>query len=490
MSNAKCSIVFIVKIKDLLQFISPKDIRNGILGLSVTFGGLGLAFLTLFAHRTGNAELAGIAAGASLIFVLLIMIFVIPPLARNASKEASQLNLPFEVTVGGAVFLGLLTIVAFAAWNTGNNLLFLVLSFLISAFVVSFFIGYLCLNKLDVKMRFPETIFAEESTPILVSLNNRKFFFPTVSVVAEVRGHEKEKSFLIEEVKKILPESWAKKLMRPPIIKHILDYFIYVPRRKTVENRTEHTFTKRGRFLIKDFELSTKFPFGFFRHRRRLSAQEVELIIFPKIENIKTEINDLPLEVGKLLTNKRGSGQDLLSLREYQPTDDFRRINWKATARTQHLTVSEFTAEDEKRVTIFFDTNLAFDKEERKKTLRQRIEEEQRQTELSETSKRFEQGIIKTASLLSYFTDENAEIRLIINDEKGNFGTGKTHLYENLRKLTNIEPKFNETQNSDETGKNLTEIYNQSENSHIFSVIAAETALSAELSGENSVLRF
>ncbi len=490
MSSGECSIVVIVKIRDLLQFVSPKDIRNGILGLTVTIGGLGLAFLTLFAHRTGNAELAGIAAGSSLIFVLLIMIFVIPPLARNASKEASQLNLPFEVTVGGAVFLGLLTIVAFAAWNTGNNLLFLVLSFLISAFVVSFFVGHLCLNKLDVKMRFPETIFADEPTPILVSLNNRKFLFPTVSVVAEVRGQENEKTFLIEEVKKILPEKWAKRLMRPPIVKHILDYFIYVPRRKTVENKTEHTFTKRGRFFIKDFELSTKFPFGFFRHRRRLSAQEVELIIFPKVENIETEITDLPLEVGKLLTNKRGSGQDLLSLREYQPTDDFRRINWKATARTQHLTVSEFTAEDEKRVTIFFDTNLNFDKDERKKTLRQRIEEEQRQGELSETSKRFEQGIIKTASLLAYFTDENADIRLIINDEKGNFGTGKTHLYENLRKLATIEPKFNEDELTSETEKNLVEICNQSENSHIFSVVAKETKLPAEIIERDSVLRF
>jgi uncharacterized protein (DUF58 family) len=154
------------------------------------------------------------------------------------------------------------------------------------------------------------------------------------------------------------------------------------------------------------------------------------------------------------------------------------------------LTVSEFTAEDEKRVTIFFDTSLMFDKDERKKTLRQRIEEEQKQGELSETSKRFEQGIIKTASLLSYFTDENADIRLIINDEKGNFGTGKTHLYENLRKLATIEPKFNEAEATGETEKNLAEVFNQSENSHIFSVIAEETNLSSEIIGRDSVLRF
>ncbi|MBK8151554.1 MAG: hypothetical protein IPK58_26010 [Acidobacteria bacterium] len=40
------------------------------------------------------------------------------------------MNLPFEFTVGGALVLGLIAVVGFAAWNTGNNLLFLVLSFL------------------------------------------------------------------------------------------------------------------------------------------------------------------------------------------------------------------------------------------------------------------------------------------------------------------------------------------------------------------------
>lgn len=136
-----------------LQLFSIKDVRNGILGLSVVFGGLGLAFLTLYAHRVGDARLAGIAATASLVFVLLIIIFVIPPLARSASAEASQLNLPFEFTTGGAVFVGLLVIVAFAAWNTGNNLLFLVLSFITSALITGFVIGNFCLRKLDVKMR-------------------------------------------------------------------------------------------------------------------------------------------------------------------------------------------------------------------------------------------------------------------------------------------------------------------------------------------------
>ena len=323
-----------MNLKLLGQIFSLRDFRNALLGLGVVFGGLGLAIFTLWAHNSGDARLAGIAAGASLIFVLLILIFIVPPLARNASAEASQMNLPFELTLGGAVILGLIVIVGFSAWNTGNNLLFLVLSFLSASLVVGFFIGGAGLKKLDIKMRFPETIFAEEPTPILVSLHNRKWIFPTFSVITEVRGRDREKSPFADEIKGILPAKWAEKLTRPPIIKHTLDYFVFVPRRGEIENKAEHIFKKRGRFLIKDFELSTRFPFGFFRHRRRLSAQEAEIVIFPKLVSIEEELEDLPLEVGKLVANKRGMGQDLLALRDYQPMDDLRRVDWKATART------------------------------------------------------------------------------------------------------------------------------------------------------------
>ncbi|HLM59248.1 MAG TPA: hypothetical protein VK308_00460, partial [Pyrinomonadaceae bacterium] len=204
-----------MNIKLLAQLFSFRDVRNAVLGLSVVIGGLSLAFLTLYAHQTGNTRLAGFAAGASLIFVLLILLFVVPPLARSASAEASQMNLPFEFTVGGAVILGLIVIVGFSAWNTGNNLLFLVLSFLAASLVVGFFVGNYCLKKLDVKMRFPETIFAGEATPILVSLHNRKRIFPTFSVVAQVRGKEREKSVLFDEIRKILPEKWAERVTRP-----------------------------------------------------------------------------------------------------------------------------------------------------------------------------------------------------------------------------------------------------------------------------------
>jgi uncharacterized protein (DUF58 family) len=479
-----------MNLRDLFQLVSFSDLRNALLGILVVFGGLGLAGMTLWINQTGNTRLAGIAAAASLAFVLLILIFVIPPLARSASNEASQMNLPFEFTTGGAIYLGLLIIVAFAAWNTGNNLLFLVLSFLTSALFVGFFVGNFCLKKLDVKMRFPETIFASEATPIIVSLHNRKHLFPAFSIVAEVRGKMRENSVFADELKKILPARLADKMSRPPIVIHTLVYFVYIPRRNFVENKAEHVFKNRGRFIIKDFELSTRFPFGFFRHRRRLSAQEAEIIVYPKIEPVEVEILKLPFEIGKLVSPKRGGGQDLLALRDYQPQDDLRHIDWKATARSRRMIVREFAAEDERRVTVIFDTRLRQNEEEKKKSLRERLEEEQKGQPISAAQKRFEKGVSQIASLLAYFTDEQAEIRLIVDEQVGEFGIGKTHLYDCLKRLALVEPKFGETA-AGFPRETIDEIFTTRENSYTFFVTEqAEDSLPDEIIQRAKIIGF
>lgn len=423
--------------RNFTQLFSLRDIRNAVLGLLVVFGGIGLSALTYSAHLKGNTRLAGILAGVSLIFVLLILIFVVPPLARNASKEASQLNLPFEFTVGGAIMLGLVMIVGFSAWNSGNNLLFLVLSFLAASLVVAFFAGSLCLKRLDVKMRFPEIIFAGEETPILVTIDNRKRFFPSYSVVAEVRGREHERSSILDDLKRILPDRLAARLARPPIVRRTLSYFVHIPRHGSVENKDTHIFTRRGRFLIKDFELSTRFPFGFFRHRKRLAARETELIVFPRIDDVSFEAAAASLDTGKASTNKRGSGQDLLSMREYQPNDDLRRIDWKATARSRSLMVREFAAEDERKVTIYFDTRI--EATDSNMTLRQKIEAENAGQDIN-ASEAFEQAVNQTAALAAHLLRADAEVRLITPDEAGAFGAGSRHLYDLLRRLALIEP--------------------------------------------------
>jgi uncharacterized protein (DUF58 family) len=478
-----------MNLRQISQLFSLRDVRNGILGLSVVFGGLGLTLFTLWAHQTGNVRLAGVSAAVSLLFVVFIIIFIVPPLARNASREASQMNLPFEFTSGGAVMLGLIAIVGFSAWNTGNNLLFLVLSFMVAAMIVGFFAGSLCLKKLDVRMRFPETIFAGQETPILVSLQNRKRLFGSYSVVAEVRGRERERSIAADELEDLLPAKMAMWLSKPPVVRRTLNHFAFVPRNSTVEERTIHVFDRRGRFTIKDFELSTKFPFGFFRHRRRLPAKETELVVFPEIKPYEPDLEIQPLDAGKLVANKRGLGHDLLALRDYQPNDDLRRIDWKATARSRRLTVREFTAEDDKRVTIVLDPRVP-ESAGIKLTLREKIEAEQK-GESFPLSSRFESGVSLAASMISYFTEEQAEVRLVIGGDAGDFGIGPRHLYDCLRRLATVDPKFTSDTDQSELEATLERMQDDPDSGYCFLITATDgRPLSPEIATQLKIVGF
>jgi uncharacterized protein (DUF58 family) len=428
-------------------------------------------------------------ATLSLLSVLLILIFVVPPLARNAGREASQLNLPFEFTTGGAIFLVLILIVGFSAWNTGNNLLFLILSFLLSALIVGFVAGSICLKKLDVRMRFPETIFVGEPTPLLVGVTNRKVLIPAFSVIVEVRGKEREKSIVAPELERALPGWIAKRLSRAPIVTRTLDHFAYIAARGQAEARSEHVFPNRGRLLIKHFELSTKFPFGFFRHRRRLPAREAELIVFPHIIDARSKLYDVPAEAGTRVTSKRGAGQDLLALRDYRPYDDLRSIDWKATARTQNLTVREFAADEEKSITVVFDTRLPIE-EENRSSIRDRMADEQAGKPVV-VSSRFEIGASLAASILVKFNNENSSLKLIIGNDAGEFGTGRQHLYDLLKRLAFAEPDFSEPGNLSEPADLIGRILSETSGGHIFWITALDDrALSSDIREQLNIISF
>jgi uncharacterized protein (DUF58 family) len=385
--------------------------RNTILGTLLVLAGLGAALVTIIARTTDNYVLAAGAAILSLISAVLMLIFIVPPLARSARLEVTRFDLPIEITSGGAIFLLILFVVGFAAWNTGNNLLFLVFALLCSTLFVGGMAARSSLRDLIVSARFPDHIFAGEAAPVIVTLRNAKRLLPSFSIFVEARG----------------PEDSAgdprRRRKRKHFAKRALAYFIYVPHHAAAEQRVEQLFTERGHVLITGFELSTRFPFGFFRFRRRLRARDVDIVVYPKPVPVGDDLHLLPAYAGRMPSLRRGIGQDLFSLRNYQPKDDLRHIDWKATARSRNLTVREFTAEDERRITIVLDTR------------------ELPGSDLEGFLQRFEVGVIQAASLLKHFIDESAEVRLMLGNELGPYGSGLKHLYQCLRRLAVVTPQ-------------------------------------------------
>jgi uncharacterized protein (DUF58 family) len=373
-----------------------------ILGTLLVLAGLAAALVTVLARQANQTGIAGVAAILSLLIALLLTIFIVPPLARSARLEVANLDFPLEPTSGGGVFLIIIVVVGFAAWNTGNNLLFLVFSLLVSTLFVGWVAARSSLRDLTVSARFPDHIFAAEAAPVIVTLRNTKRVLPSFSILVEARG----------------PDHDAERNRRRRYRKRLLAYFSYVPHKAAAEQKVDQLFPRRGHVLIDGFELSTRFPFGFFRRRRRLRARNVDIIVYPKPEVISDKLHLLPMYAGRIPSLRRGAGHDLFSMRDYQPQDDLRHIDWKATARSRRLTVREFTSEDERRITIVLDTRLPV-----------------------ELADRFERGVVQAASLIKHFIDERAEVRLVLGSDVGPFGSGTEHLYRCLRRLALVTPQ-------------------------------------------------
>src|SRR5437588_7600947 len=189
-----------------------------ILGTLLVTVGLATAILTLVARRLGVPELTAAGAIASLVLVLLIMLLVVPPLTRSAFAEMAATGFAIEVTTGGVIFVVILVIVGFAAWNTANNLLFMVLSIMLSTIFVSWMAARVSLRDLNVSARFPHHIFAGERAEVLVTLRNSKRVLPSFSILVEMRGRFDRAGVL------------RGKKSPPPLRKTALGYFESVPR--------------------------------------------------------------------------------------------------------------------------------------------------------------------------------------------------------------------------------------------------------------------
>lgn len=390
-------------------------------------GGMVAGLATVLASRAGDERLTRHAALLALLFVGLITVFVVPPLVRSARAEIARLDLPIRITTSGLIFLGILSIVAFAAWSTANNLLFLIFAVLTSTLFVAWAAGRASLHDLQASARFPDYIFAGEPAPVVVTLHNAKRLLPSLSTLVETRTRIVKR--MAEDDSREIPRSFE-------AAKSTLAYFLYVPHKAGVEQRIEQIFSARGHLRVSGFQLSTRFPFGFFSLRRRLPSRDVDLIIYPKPEAISDELHLLPITAGQIVSARRSpEGHDLHSLREYQAQDSLRHIDWKATARARRLIVREFTAETERRVHLWLDT----------RTGNTSAEVDQRA--------RFERGVVLAASLAQHFIEEQAEVCLTLGDKEGErenrYDATREHLYDCLRRLALIQLNA-ELNNADE----------------------------------------
>ncbi len=127
---------------------------------------------------------------------------------------------------------------------------------------------------------------------------------------------------------------------------------------KTMAHLTpQFAFERRGVFPLDAIWIRSSFPFGLIEARRKLSLAG-ELVVYPKLEHAPSPIASGydGMVGGKLRSGVFArSGFDFAGVRPMQPSDSYRAIHWKASAKGTDWMVKTFEKELSGRVAIVFD---------------------------------------------------------------------------------------------------------------------------------------
>ncbi|MBV8280957.1 MAG: DUF58 domain-containing protein [Candidatus Eremiobacteraeota bacterium] len=127
-------------------------------------------------------------------------------------------------------------------------------------------------------------------------------------------------------------------------------------RRKIVELPV--TPLERGDITLGDLYVSADNPLGLARRHWRVNAS-TPARIYPDLSAVERygalARRGRLIEAGFRKLRLRGGGGEFDSLREWQPGDEFRSIDWKATARRNKLMVAQFDVERSQTVMLVLD---------------------------------------------------------------------------------------------------------------------------------------
>ena len=298
-------------------------------------------------------------------------------------------NLVFRPSTG--IFLAIFLLVLAAAFNTGENLLYLVaagvLSFLVSALVLS----SIPIRRLKVSRDVPASVYRLDPFTVRVRIENQRRFIPSVSLrIEDVTNRTGGRAYVAK-----------------------------IPPGCTATVRLDEVLPKRGLHSIPALAISSGFPLGLFR-RRRTFTDSVTVVVYPRVVSLHRSVIDQVDESGSTPRPLDMHGDEFFGLREYVPGDDVRYICWRVSARVGELMVRQLEPSMARTVVIVFDTRGVPDTEE--------LEEQ------------FEEAVDLVASLAMTFLDRQYAVSVMTPDASVGVATGNPHATRILEMLARVEP--------------------------------------------------
>ncbi|HWM87015.1 MAG TPA: DUF58 domain-containing protein [Kofleriaceae bacterium] len=298
-----------------------------------------------------------------------------------------------RLTREGRVFLAITIGIGLAAINTGNNLLYLVLGWLLSLIVASGALSNVALGGLRPRRRAPPRIFAGRPFTMEIMLENRKRRFASYSIEVEdlIGGRALDKRC----------------------------FFLKLPPGRTQAASYRHTFHRRGLYQLDGFRLSTRFPFALFRKSREARGSD-DLLVYPEVRPVPLPAPRTPRH-GDATQSQLGRRGEFFGLRDYRDGDDSRAIHWHSSARTGRLLLREMEEEAQRRVVIELDNAVSDPGDEAAQGA-------------------LEDAVSMAASLVVTYLRRGYAVRLLARGLEVPWSAGPSHEHRLLRALALLEP--------------------------------------------------
>jgi uncharacterized protein (DUF58 family) len=339
--------------------------------------------------RDGRMIAAGVSAILALGIALWVAVRFVPRLASSVEWNWMPFLTQYHVTREGWIYLGGLTVVLFAAINTNNNLLYMVLSALIAVLLLSGISSGMNFKYLQIELRVPPTAYAGEAFPISLQIRNRKKLTPSFSLSIESID---ETGFLFQP------------------------FFIACVRGSAQAFRAGDAMLRyRGHYRIRKLKLYSRYPFGFFLKAREYPVS-AECICYPEIlPQYDMDFSSADV-LGSSPRYERGVGTDLHRIRDYLPVDGARHVHWKASAKTGALKTREFAAEESRRFVIHLDRFAPVDQ-----------------------TAEFERLVSYAASIAVYLVRDGIDVAVLTDEWASGFGCNDSHLQNVLHYLALVK---------------------------------------------------
>ncbi|MGE0159632.1 MAG: DUF58 domain-containing protein [Gemmatimonadales bacterium] len=218
--------------------------------------------------------------------------------------------------------------VGFAAMNTANNLLYLLLGSMIGFMTVSSWLSEQAIRDVTIERKPPRSVAVGQDLRLQYEVTNRKRFLPSLA---------------LEIVETGLPNR---------------AFVAHVAAKKGASARSVNSFVRRGIYPLRTVTISTSFPFGLFRKERDVEIP-AEIVVWPRtdrpVREPRTGGGRAP-RVGRTARGAPGARGEYRSLRGYRPGDDPRDIHWRSSARSPNPVVREYDADGAETRWICLDT--------------------------------------------------------------------------------------------------------------------------------------